>query len=191
MKPGTIFKKFRDREGREITLRAPRWSDLDDMLEFINSLVDENADITVDSKYTREGEVNWLAGRLSALENDRVIMVAAEVDGRFVGQAAVGPKMGRSKHVGVLGISLKAGYRDAGIGTELMREVESQAPRLGIEMITLDVFASNARGRHLYEKMSYVEVGRVPRGILRDGGYIDDVIMAKQLKVTPGEAPAE
>jgi len=191
MKPGTIFKKFRDREGREVTLRAPRWSDLDDMLEFINSLVDENADIIVDTKYTREGEVNWLAGRLSALENDRVIMVAAEVDGRFVGQAAVGPKIGRSKHVGVLGISLKDGYRDAGIGTELMREVEGQAPRLGIEIITLDVFASNARGRHLYEKMGYAEVGRVPRGILRDGEYIDDVIMAKQLQVTPGEAPGE
>ena len=191
MRPGTIFKKFQDREGREVILRAPRWSDLDDMLEFINSLVDENADIIVDTKYTREGEVNWLAGRLSALENDRVVMVAAEVDGRFVGQAAVGPKMGRSKHVGVLGISLKAGFRDAGIGTELMREVEGQAPRLGIETITLNLFASNAQGRHLYEKMGYAEVGRVPRGILRTGEYIDDVIMAKMLQVTPGEAPGE
>jgi RimJ/RimL family protein N-acetyltransferase len=187
MKPGTLFRKFQDQEGREVTLRAPQWSDLDDMLDFINSLVDENSDILVDTKFTRESEVDWLAGRLSSLDKDRIIMIAAEVDGRFVGQAAVGPKMGRSSHVGVLGISLKAGYRDAGIGTELMKEAEGQAPRLGIEIITLDVFASNARGRHLYEKLGYVEVGRVPRGIRRDGEYIDDVVMAKELQIPPGE----
>ena len=181
MRPGTIFRKFQDREGREVTLRAPQWSDLDDMLDFINSLVEENVDILVDTKYTREAEVDWLAGKLSALENERVIAVVAEVDGRFVGQTEISPKMGRSRHVGVLGISLKAGYRDAGIGTELMREAESQAPRLGIEIITLDVFVSNARGRHLYEKMGYVQVGQVPRGIKRDGEYIDDVIMAKEI----------
>jgi RimJ/RimL family protein N-acetyltransferase len=62
-----------------------------------------------------------------------------------------------------------------------MREAESQAPRLGIEIITLDVFISNTRGRHLYEKMGYVQVGQVPRGIKRDGEYIDDVIMAKEI----------
>jgi hypothetical protein len=36
---GTVFRTFRDRKGREVTLRAPRGSDLDDMLEFINSLI--------------------------------------------------------------------------------------------------------------------------------------------------------
>jgi RimJ/RimL family protein N-acetyltransferase len=181
MRPGTFFRKFHDREGREVTLRAPQWSDLDEMLDFINSLVEENVDILVDTKYTREAEVGWLAARLSELENDRIIMVAAEVNGRFVGQTAVSPKIGRSSHVGVLGISLKDGYRDAGIGTELIREAENQTHRLGIEIITLDVFASNAMGRHLYAKMGYIQVGQVPRGIKRDGEYIDDVIMAKEL----------
>ena len=164
MKPGTIFRTFKARDGQKVTLRAPRWSDLDDMLEFINSLVDESAPILKDTKMTREGEVDWLARLLSRLEKDQIVVVAAEVDGRFVGQSEVSPKMGRSGHVGVLGISLKEGYRGIGIGTELMREVEHQAPRLGIEVITLDLFASNARGLHLYEKMGYREVGRVPRG---------------------------
>ena len=182
MRPGTIFRKFQARDGREVTLRAPQWSDLDDMLDFINSLVDEGADIIVDMKTTREKEVDWLARKLSSLENELLIAVAAEVDGRFVGMVEVGPKMGRSRHVGVLGISLKDGYRDVGIGTELMREAENQAPRLGIEIIALDVFASNARGRRLYEKMGYRVVGRVPRGILREGEYIDDILLTKDLK---------
>lgn len=181
MKPGTIFRTFKARDGREVILRAPQWSDLDDMLDFINSLVDESAPILKDTKMTREGEVDWLARLLSRLEKDQIVVVAAEVDGRFVGQSEVSPKMGRSGHVGVLGISLKEGYRGIGIGTELMREVEHQAPRLGIEVITLDLFASNARGLHLYEKMGYREVGRVPRGTIMNGEYIDDVIMAKEI----------
>ena len=80
---------------------------------FINSLVDDSAPILKDTKMTREGETDWLARLLSWLEKDQV--VAAEVDGRFVGQSEVAPKMGRSRHVGVLGFSLKDGNRDIGI----------------------------------------------------------------------------
>ena len=157
------------------------------MLEFINSLVDESSPILKDTKMTREGETDWLARLLSRLEKDQIVVVAAEVDGRFVGQSEVAPKMGRSGHVGVLGISLKDGYRDIGIGTELMREVEHQAPRLGLEIITLDLFASNARGLRLYEKMGYHEVGRVPRGTIMNGEYVDDILLAKE--VTPQSPP--
>ena len=145
--------------------------------------------ILKDTKMTREGETDWLAGFLSRLEKDQTVAVAAEVDGRFVGQSEVAPKRGRSKHVRVLGVSLKEGYRDIGIGTELMREVANQAPRLGIEIITLGLFASNAPGLHLYEKMGYREVGRVLRGNMMDGEYIDDIMMAKE--IPPGSPRGE
>jgi ribosomal protein S18 acetylase RimI-like enzyme len=181
MKAGTFFRMFQAKDGREITLRAPLWSDLDDMLEFINALVDEGVEITVNRRMTRDEEVDWLAGYLSRVEKDQVVGIVAEVDGRFVGQVQVYPKGGRSSHVGVLGISLARDYRDLGIGSELMREAEDQARRLGIEVMTLSVFATNERAIHVYEKTGYREVGRIPRHHLRDGEYIDSVIMAKDL----------
>jgi len=181
LKAGTFIRSFKAKDGREVTLRAPRWSDLDDMLEFINSLVEEGADIIVDTKKTREEEVNWLARLLSSVEKDRKIAVVAEVDGRFVGQVEVSPRGGRSMHVGDLGISIRDGYRDIGIGTELMREAEVQARRLGIEVITLEVFAANDRALHVYEKLGYGEIGRIPKGVVRDDEYIDSVIMAKKI----------
>jgi len=52
MKAGTIIREFVAKDGREVTLRAPRWDDLDDMLEFINSLVEEGADIMINTKQT-------------------------------------------------------------------------------------------------------------------------------------------
>jgi ribosomal protein S18 acetylase RimI-like enzyme len=172
MKAGTFFRMFQAKDGREITLRAPLWSDLDDMLEFINALVDEGVEITVNRRMTRDEEVDWLAGYLSRVEKDQVVGIVAEVDGRFVGQVQVYPKGGRSSHVGVLGISLARDYRDLGIGSELMREAEDQARRLGIEVMTLSVFATNERAIHVYEKTGYREVGRIPRHHLRDGEYI-------------------
>jgi RimJ/RimL family protein N-acetyltransferase len=181
LKAGALIKRFTAKDGREVVLRAPRWSDLDDMLEFINTLVEEGADITVDTKKTREEEVDWLARLLSSVEKNKQVAVVAEVDGRFIGQVEVAPRGGRSKHVCNLGISIRDGYRDVGIGTELMLDAEVLAKLLGIKIIFLEVYATNERARHLYEKVGYREVGCLPKAALRDGDYIDSIMMAKEI----------
>ena len=181
MKAGTTIRKFKAKDGRDVTLRAPKWDDLDDMLEFINSLVDEGADIIMDTKQTREQEVDWLARLLTRLEKDEITVVVAEVGGRFVGQVVVTPRRMRSKHVGFLGIALKDGYREIGIGTELMKEAEDQSRRLGLEILNLEVFATNERAKHVYEKLGYREVGAWPKVIKKDEVYIDGILMSKEL----------
>jgi len=181
LKAGTVIRSFAAKDGRTVTLRAPTWSDLDDFLELINSLVEEGADINMNEKITRDAEVDWLAGQLSAIEKEKKAAVVAEVDGRVVGQVDLRPKSGRQKHVGTLGITIRSGYRDIGIGAELMKEAEAQARRLGLKVLTLEVFSSNSRARHVYEKAGYHVVGRVPKAILKDGEYVDSLIMAKEL----------
>lgn len=41
-------------------LRTPRWEDLDDLLELINSLVEEKAGIVRTEKVSRQEEIDWL-----------------------------------------------------------------------------------------------------------------------------------
>jgi len=48
--------------------------------------------------------------------------------------------------------------------------------------LTLGAFASDDRARRLYEKLGCRAVGCVPRAVLKDGFYIDDTIMAKELE---------
>jgi len=181
MRAGTVFRRFTAQDGREVTLRAPKWSDLDDMLEFINSLVEEEAPIAVNQKISREDEVDWLSNQLSRLEKDNAVVVVAEVKDKFVGQVEVTPRVGRLSHVGDLGISLKDGYRGVGIGSELIKEAEAQALRLGIKTLTLQVFGVNDRAIRVYEKTGFREVGRIHKGALYKGEYIDTVTMAKGL----------
>jgi ribosomal protein S18 acetylase RimI-like enzyme len=181
MKAGTILREFEARDGRKVILRTPTWEDLDDMLDFINSLVEEEAMILMEVKQTRDQEVDWLARSLSNMEKDRTVRVVAEVDGRMVGQCEVSVGPGRKSHVGTLGISVKQGYRDVGIGQELMREAERHAGKLGVEKIVLEVFATNDRAIHVYEKMGYRVVGRVPGEIRYKGDYVDGLNMLKDI----------
>jgi RimJ/RimL family protein N-acetyltransferase len=181
MQPDKVLRKFTDRKGREVTLRTPRWSDLDDMLGFINGLVEEEAMIAVDTKKTREEEIEWVATNLKRLEKDEHMCVVAEVDGHMVGSTEIKPRFGRLKHYGTLGISLKAGYRESGIGQEMLREIEKHAPRLGIKYLALEVFGSNERAIHVYEKIGYKRVGSYPDGVKYKGDYVDSVHMVKKI----------
>ncbi|MEM2889025.1 MAG: hypothetical protein QXR42_06045 [Candidatus Bathyarchaeia archaeon] len=51
MKTGMIIQKFVAKDGTNVILRTPKWEDLDDFLEFISSLIDEGADITMYKKH--------------------------------------------------------------------------------------------------------------------------------------------
>jgi RimJ/RimL family protein N-acetyltransferase len=184
MQPDTVLRKFTDRKGREVTLRTPRWSDLDDMLTFINGLVEEEAMIAIDTKKTRDEEIEWLANNLKRLEKDQHMSVVAEVDGLMVGSCEFTPRYGRMKHYASLGISLRDGYREAGIGQEMMKELEKHAPRLGVEYMALEVYSINDRAIHVYEKVGYGKIGSYPSGVKYKGEYVDSVHMVKKLIVT-------
>ena len=181
MKEGTFIRTFRTRDDRTVILRVLKWSDLDDFLQFINSLVDEGADILVNTKKTREEEIDFVSRILSSVEKDRMVSVVAELDGRLIGHVEVVKKQGYSSHVGILGISIIQGYRGTGIGQELMLEAEAQAKRLGVELIELDVYERNKCAIHVYKKTGYKIIGKISKDIKRGDRYLDTLIMVKEI----------
>ena len=182
MKSGKIIRSFSVRGGRKVVLRTPRWEDLDDLLELINSLVDEKADIIRAEKVLRDDEIDWLSGVLRRLEKDEVVYILAEVDGEVIASSEIARRGGYEEHVGVLGIVIKKGFRDLGIGTEIMRALIEQGGAWKLKVLTLSLFASNKRAFHVYEKVGFVETGRVPKRFFRNGKYIDEIIMTKLLE---------
>ena len=92
MKAGRVYRTFTTKDGRKVTLRVLRWEDLDGLVKFMNSLVEERSvesdlDIVGDRKQTREEEAEYLARQLIGIETGRVISVVAEVGGRVVGNS--------------------------------------------------------------------------------------------------------
>jgi RimJ/RimL family protein N-acetyltransferase len=75
-------------------------------------------------------------------------------------------------------MGLLPGYRGRGIGRRLMEEAIARAWHAGLERIELEVFASNAPARALYEKLGFVTEGVRRRARKLDGAYDDNVLMA-------------
>jgi len=182
MKSGKLVRRFCAGDKREVILRTPRWEDLDDFLELINSLVAERADILRAESVSREEEIDFLARVLSRLEKDELFFLVAEVDGKVIAASDISRRTGYEAHVGVLGIAIKSGFRDLDIGTEMMKTLIKQAEKMGLKVLTLTAFASNSRAIHVYEKVGFVQTGRVPKKHFKDGQYIDEIIMTKLLE---------
>ncbi len=174
---GETLREIHIKDGRKATIRAPRWEDLDDLLALINGLVAEKADILRVQGVKREEEAEWLAQRLADLENGRLIALVAEVEGRVVASCEVTLREGVQSHLGSLGIATSSGFRDLGLGHELMQALLELSKKAGLKVIVLHVYATNNRARHLYEKAGFRGYGILPKGILRDGTYVDLVNM--------------
>jgi len=178
MQAGKVMCRFSAKDGRHVILRTLRWEDLDDCIELINSLVAEGANIAKNDKVTREGEIEWLAGALSRMERGEKVYLVAEVDGKVVGNSEIGRRLGGyDKHVGGIGIAIKKGFRDVGVGTEMMKALIKQGREMGLKVLTLTAFANNKRAIHVYEKLGFQETGHIPKKFFKRGKFIDELIM--------------
>jgi RimJ/RimL family protein N-acetyltransferase len=184
LRPGQVHKEVVLGDGRKAILRAPKWDDLDDFLALINELVDEHADILRNTHSTRDEETEWLADRLSAIEKGNLIALIAEVDGRVVGSSDVAQRMPENpqhKHVGVLGIAMLKNARGLGLGKMLIGSLLQLSKQAGLKIIILDVFETNKVARRLYERVGFVEVGKIPKAINQHGKYIDLIRFALEI----------
>jgi len=171
-------EEFTAKDGRIINLRKIRWEDLDGLLDFMNLLVKEETPINRVNEIGRSELIDFMARRLSSIENGKIIQLVAEAYGKIVGNADVEKLSGRESHVGRLGIAVRSGYRRIGIATKLIETLVRQAKKERLKIILLAVYENNLPAIALYKKLGFKEVGRTPKGVYWKGKYIDDVRMA-------------
>lgn len=187
MKSGAILSEFTDNKGRRVTLRTPEWEDLDGLLELINSAVDERVDIYVDEPKTRDEEATWLGQILAKNELGKMLHVVALVDDAVVGSASLEKHKGCMGHTGELGVLIKGGFREAGIGTKVLSVLMGHAKEMGLEVLVIRYFSGNDRAEHVYRKIGFSETGRMPGAVKRDGRYRDLVILMRRVPDSPDD----
>jgi RimJ/RimL family protein N-acetyltransferase len=181
--PGEVVKVFTDKQGEEVILRHPEWTDLDDLLEYINELSKEQTFINFcGEEITRDQEIEFLKGVLEKSEKQQAVYLVAEAKGRIIGTSAVEQNLtdiNRGKHVGKFGVSLKKDYRRRGIGKALSQTaiIEAKERIPGLRLIILDVFEPNQIGQDLYRKLGFVQSGRLPGGVWHIDKYVDKIQM--------------
>ena len=64
----------------------------------------------------------------------------------------------------------------------MVKALIEQAKTMGLKVITLSAFATNKRAINVYEKLGFVQTGRIPKKFFKDDEYIDEMIMTKVLE---------
>jgi RimJ/RimL family protein N-acetyltransferase len=88
-----------------------------------------------------------------------------------------------SDHVRTIaGFVVDARFRRRGVGRALLDATATEARRRGARRLTLRVLAANESARRLYESAGFVVEGVLREEFLLDGAYVDDVLMALDLR---------
>ena len=188
-KTGHVYRRFTLAGGKKVTLRVLQWEDLNGLLIFINSLVEEklrDSKSTLytgfDRRVTRGEEVEWLAQTLVAIEGESVINMIADIDGKIIanGEVARGGYKDTHHH-GHLGLTMIRKYRGRGIGGRMIETLIRESRRAGLRTLDAEFLAENETARRAYEKAGFKQAGIIPRKVFRGGKYFDGLIMAREL----------
>ena len=106
--------------------------------------MEEGAEILRDQPVTRDEEAEWLERRLTAVAKGEVVWVVAEVDGVVIASTDLTPEAGHSQHIGFLGVNVKRGYRDIGVGTVLINALISHTKARELELPPHRLFLQHA-----------------------------------------------
>lgn len=132
--------------------------------------------ITTPSAVSEPSEAFWISEMIRASEH---LVLVAEADGEIVGNVLVSVDRGQAtEHIGVLSILLADGWRDVGIGSELVAAAQRWTSERGLRKLSLGVFPDNARAIALYEKYGFVHEGLRRMQYRSDDAFRDEVLMA-------------
>ncbi|MGW8251608.1 MAG: N-acetyltransferase family protein [Anaerolineales bacterium] len=163
------------------TIREARSEDAGQLVDFVTRLSEETELYIVMQPGEFTLSVDEQAKLIEVYEaSDNSAYFIALADGQIVGRLNIkGGSRAGTRHSAVLVISVAKGWRDQGIGSQLMEYAIQWARESGVlKRLELLVFAENARAIHLYEKYGFVVEGRLRQAIYRHDRYYDDLLMA-------------
>ncbi len=180
-----LFKEERfTLKGHEIELRSAKDEDAEVLIDGLKEVCGETDFLLAykdEINLTIEDEIKFIQGNNKS-EGDGLVM--AFVDGEYAGNASFNSNGRRRRfaHRGSIGIALKLRFTGLGLGPIMLERILEKMKECGLEQAELDVFATNARAIHVYEKLGFRECGRIPKAAKYDDGtYADEVHMVRSL----------
>ncbi|WP_185832364.1 GNAT family N-acetyltransferase [Streptomyces sp. WAC 04229] len=163
--------------GERTVLRPFTARDADVMWEIVNDPEVVRFTFEPSTELTRERLRSWYGVRTA--DPDRLdLAVTDRATGELVGEVVLydWDPAARSCTFRTL---IGAQGRGRGLGSEATRLIVGHAfERVGLHRVQLEVYAHNPRARRVYEKAGFVVEGIRREAALRDGVWVDDVLMA-------------
>jgi len=152
-------------------------------LIYINSLIEEDAQILLNKKLSLKKEKEWLKAKINKVKNKKEAILVAKNKNKIAGIAQIELKIGRADHVGELGVSVGKEYRSIGLGKYLMKEILKLVKtdlKPKPKIIRLSFLSTNKIAKNLYQKMNFKIVGIIPQQLQYKGKLVDEIIMLRK-----------
>ena len=106
------------------------------------------------------------AARFAASWEEPPVVVVATMDGDLVGAYYLKPNFpGRAAHIANAGYIVDESVRGRGVGRSLVEHSIRRAPEAGFDAIMFNLVFESNPARGLYERLGWLEIGRIPRGV--------------------------
>lgn len=164
-------------------LREATAADLPRLAEIYNDILATTDAIWNDAPVDAENRAQWLAAR----RTQGYPVLVAEEEGRVLGYASFGdfrPFSGYRLTV-EHSVHLAVEARGRGVGRVLMQALIEAAREAGKHVMVGAIGASNAASIALHEKLGFTHVGMMPEVGVRQGRWLDLVLMQLRLDAAP------
>lgn len=180
---GAKIEDFISKSGKKVTLRYLQEDDAEELCRYINELSKEDTFIRFSGEtVTLEEEKKYLQEQIEKFLRRDATPIVVVHENSIIGHSSVERNFidkKRGLHIGDFGISVSQEYRGDWIGEKLLTTVVDQAKKRihNLKIIRLTVYGSNSTAQNLYKKQGFQEYGRLPKGALYRGEYLDMIEM--------------
>ena len=159
---------------REFEVRRATEDDAAGIQAVMENVVSERVHSAIDHAWSSDEQRKYL-GSLSTRE---LFHVAVADSGRVVGCQSLeryAPMFESMAHVGQVGTFILPAWRGQGVGRSLFKHTHQFALLAGYRKLVIYVRGSNAAARSFYQRLGFVECGRLSRQVVIDGQEDDEV----------------
>lgn len=153
-----------------IVIRKYNETDIPEMIRIWNEIVEEGIAFPQEEALTIESGKEFFASQ--TYTGVAVDVETVQIYGLYI----LHPNnIGRCGHICNASYAVAAGSRGLHIGEKLVLDCIEQGRAHGFQILQFNaVVATNTHARHLYERLSFVQLGTIPGGFrMKDGRYED------------------
>ena len=176
-------KNFTLKSGNQITIRVPEKEEAQYLIDLKRAYLKNTSTIplTLEEFPGDIEKETTLIDEYSKSKNG--ILLIAEFDGEFIGNIDLtGSKRTKMFHTAMIGMGIKEKWRNQGLGRFLIEAVIDWAKNnTAIEIIWLNVYASNELGFNLYKNTGFKISGIIKDFFLEENGYKDKIQMYQRI----------
>lgn len=153
----------------EVIVRAYKKEDIADMVRIWNQVVDEGV------AFPQLDFLDDISGE--KFFSEQTYCAVAEYENKVVGMYILHPNnVGRCGHISNASFAVDSVCRGKHIGEKLVSDCLVQGKEHGFKLLQFNaVVENNVHARHLYERLGFVLVGKIPSGFKMKDGHFENI----------------